>query len=92
MNTVILFFIPTSCINYKEASTATKQTIVSYFGNKHANIDTKYTQVTVEGCVVTEKDLDEIGSRIAKEIALIAVINPDSEQAKGRIITLSDKE
>ena len=89
---MILFFIPTSCINYKEASTSVKHVIVSYFGNKHANIDTKYSQVAVKDCVVSEKDLDEISSRIDKEIELVAVVNPDSEQAKGRIITLSDKE
>lgn len=92
MKTVILFFIPTSSMCYKETSATVKQRIIAYFGNKHADVDTKYPQVIVKDCVVTEKDLDEISSRIAKEIELIAVVNPDSEQAKGRIITLSSKE
>ena len=86
-----MFFIPVSCISYKETNMSVRQIILSYFGNKHANVDTKYPQVIVKDCIVTEKDLDEISSRINKDIELIAIVNPDSEQVKGRIITLSDK-
>ena len=89
MKTTILIFVPDTCTVYPEMCKHVKGTIVDYFGKKHAEVNDTYPVVTITECEVTEKDLDEISSKINKNISLICVRNPESNQIDGNFINLN---
>lgn len=89
MKTKILILIPDTAENYKVVLNSVKVRTVNYFGTKFAEAEELIPVVTIEGCEVSQKDLQELYNGIHKDIVLIAVVNPDSKQVEGDIITLT---
>lgn len=92
MKTKILILLPDTVENYKGVLNSVKVRIVNYFGTKFAEMEELIPVVTIEGCEVSQKDLQELYDGMYKDVALIAVVNPNSKQVEGDIITLTKED
>ena len=92
MKTKILILMPDTIENYKVTLGCVKNKIVSYFGTKFAEAEEVIPVVTIEGCEVNQKDLQELHEGMYKDVALIVVVNSDSKQIEGDIITLTKED
>lgn len=91
MKTKILILIPETCTNYKLVLDQVKFRIVNYFGTKFAEAEELVPVVSL-GCEVTQADMQELRTNLAKDVDLVAVMNCDSKQIEGDIITLTKED
>lgn len=91
MKTKILILIPDTCTDYKLVLNQVKFRIVNYFGTKFAEAEEIVPVVSLE-CEVTQKDMQELHTGLHKDVELIAILNCDSKQVEGDIITLTKED
>lgn len=91
MKTKILILIPDTCTDYKLVLNQVKFRIVNYFGTKFAEAEELVPVVSL-GCIVTQDDMKELQTGLHKDVNLIAVLNCDSKQIEGDIVTLTKED
>lgn len=87
--TSILISVKTECENYPAVVKQAQDVIVSYFGTKHATADEEMPVVKVNDIEVNNADVNIIGNTISVCCDIIAVVNSDSPQVKGKFIFLT---
>ena len=91
MATLITITLPNDCSDHLGEIKHTQETIVNYFGNRHAYADENYPTVYINGCSINEADLNELYKNSYKGMMLTVIINNDSKQRQGDFICLESK-
>lgn len=87
--TTILISVKTECENYRVNVEQAQNTIVSYFGTKHATADEEMPIVKINDIEVNNADVNIISNTISVCCDLLVIANSDSPQVKGKFIFLN---
>jgi hypothetical protein len=91
MKTKILILIPEICTDYKLVLDQVKFRIVHYFGTKFAKAEEIVPVVSLD-CAVTQEDMQKLHTDLHKDVNLAAILNYDSKQVEGDIVTLTKED